>query len=123
VTADRCRFCGESLDEPDPEPRRPRRRPRQEEEIQATDFLIPTNVSGWSIAACYLGLLGFCLPVIGLVFAIPAFIFALVALSRRRKAATYGAVTSDIRAIIGLILSSLGILISAGILILALTSK
>jgi hypothetical protein len=123
VTASRCRSCGEYLDEEDPELERPVRRRSREEEVQATDFLIPTNVSGWSMAACYLGFIGFCLPIVGLVFAIPAFICGIVAWRKRRQASTYGAVTSDIRAIIGLVLSSLAILGYGALLVMMLFSK
>jgi hypothetical protein len=86
----------------------------QGEPLGAVDFLIPTRVSGWSMLACYLGLVGFCLPFIGLLFAVPAVICGIVALRRRRKVVSYGAVTSNIRAIIGLVLGSLSILLWAG---------
>jgi hypothetical protein len=115
TTATKCRFCGEYLDEDDDEPeRRPRRRG---EAVEATDFLIPTNVSGWAIASCYMGLIGFCIPFAGLLFAVPAFICGIVALRKRRKGGSYNAVTSNIRAIIGLVLSSLAILGWGGLLI------
>jgi len=109
--AERCRFCGEDLyeDEEDDHRRRPRRS-RKGEEIEATDFLIPTNVSGWAIACCYLGLIGFCLPLIGLLFAVPAVICGIVAIKTRSKKGSYGAVTSNIRAIIGLVLGGLAVL-------------
>ena len=110
ATAERRPHCGEYIDEED-EPRPRRRSPRLEPEIQPTDFIVPTNVSPWAIASCYFGLVGFCLPFVGLIFAIPAFICGIIAIRKRRaKAASYGAVTSDIRAIIGLVLSSLAIL-------------
>jgi hypothetical protein len=89
-----------------------RRRRVEEPTIQPTDFIIPTHVSGWSIAACYFGFIGLCLPLVGLVFAIPAFICGIIALRRRRsQRASYGAVTSDIRAILGLAFSGLAILL------------
>jgi hypothetical protein len=104
-----CPFCDAELYEDEDDDRETQRRPRRESgDIEAVDLIIPTNVSGWSIAACYLGLIGFCLPLIGLIFAIPAVICGIVALRRRRKATSYGAVTSDVRAIIGLILGGLG---------------
>ncbi len=79
---------------------------------------MPTNVSPWAVASCYLGLIGFCLPVVGLIFSIPALVFGIIAMRKRSKAQTYGAVTGNIRAIIGLVLSSLSILISVAVLIL-----
>src|SRR5262249_3894609 len=89
-------------------------------DIGPVDFIVPTNVSGASILSCYMGLVGFCLPVCGLVFAIPAVILGIIALRRRRKAASYGAVTSDIRAIIGLVLGGLGTLYGLVLLVLLL---
>jgi hypothetical protein len=85
------------------------------EEVRATDFLVPRNVSAASLFACYLGLIGFCLPFIGLVFAIPAVILGVVGLKRQKKASSYGSVTSDIRAVIGIILGGLGILVWGGL--------
>jgi hypothetical protein len=90
------------------------RRIRRHDTTEATDFLIPTNVSGWSLAACYCGLIGFCLPLLGLPFALTGVVCGIVALRRRRKAASYGAVTSDIRAVLGLILGGLGVLVWGG---------
>ncbi len=93
-------------------------RPRQREEaLGATDLFVPTNVSPWAIASCYFGLIGFCLPLVGLVFAIPALICGIIAIRKRKQAQTYGAVTSNIRAIIGVVLSSLSILMNLGILL------
>jgi hypothetical protein len=92
---------------------------RQGEPLGAVDFLIPTRVSGRSLISCYMALLGFCLPFVGLLFAVPelvrgqnpaqgllvslpfvgllfavpAIICGFVAIRRRRKVASYGAVT------------------------------
>lgn len=131
--ADRCRFCGEWLTEEeeefeeedlDDEGELPRHHRRRDNDLQPTDLLIPTNVSGWAIASCYLGLIGFCLPFIGLLFAIPAFICGIMAMTRRPvKKATYGSVTGNIRAVIGLILSGLAIVGWGGLLILLLTKR
>jgi uncharacterized BrkB/YihY/UPF0761 family membrane protein len=103
---------------------RPRRRRRQEDddyddrprrrkkapEIEATDFLIPTNVSAASMAACYFGIFSCFLPFLGFLMALIALPCGIVALRRRTKANTYGAVTGDIRAIVGVISSTLTIL-------------
>jgi len=97
---------------------------QQSNTIEVTDFLVPTNVSAWAIASCYMGFIGFCLPFIGLIFAVPAFISGIIALRKWRKRSSYGSVTSNIRAIIGLILSGLAILIWGGCLVaMAVTSK
>jgi predicted branched-subunit amino acid permease len=96
---------------------RRRHRPAQDDAVQ---FLVPTNVSGWSIVACYAGFIGMCLPLFGLVFAIPAVICGIEAQRRRKKTASYGSVTSDIRAILGLVFSSIAILLWGGLAALIL---
>jgi hypothetical protein len=122
IRAEVCPYCDADLFEDEDD--RPRRRPRKRsQDVEAVDFIVPTNVSGWSIASCYLGLIGFCLPIVGLVFAVPAFIFGIIALRTRRKATSYGAVTSDIRAVIGLILSGLAIVAYSILLIIILVSQ
>jgi hypothetical protein len=108
-------------DEGDDYDDRPRRRP-PEPGVEATDFLIPTNVSGWSMAACYIGLVSCFLPVIGVVIGIVALICGIVALRRRKKAASYGAVTSDIRAVVGMILGSLTVLSHVGFVVYAIVA-
>jgi len=113
----KCRFCGEELYEDEEDDDRPLAKRRQRDAVEATDFLVPTNVSGWSLASCYMGLIGFCLPFLGLIFAVPALIFGIVALRKRKKSGSYSAVTSDIRAIVGLVLSSLAILGWGGLLV------
>jgi hypothetical protein len=118
VTAVRCRFCGEETyeDEEDDEEEEERSRRRDSGGgMEATDLLIPTNVSGWSMASCYMGLIGFFIPCAGLLFTIPGLIFGFIAIRKRRRGAhSYGAVTSDIRAIVGIIFCSLSILIHVG---------
>jgi len=102
---------------------RPRRKYKKEEAVEATDFLVPTNVSGWALASCYMGLLGVCIPIAGLLLTIPAFIFGIIALRRQRRASTYGAVTGNARAVIGIVLSILGFVISALALVGLLMSR
>jgi zinc-ribbon domain len=99
-----CPRCGEDIYEDAPRPR------RRNNAVEAEDFLIPTNVPMSAIAACYLGLIAFCLPFIGFLLAFPAVICGIVALRRAKKGASYNAVTGKIRAIIGLVLGSLSIL-------------
>jgi hypothetical protein len=121
IAAARCRYCRRELDDEDDDLEPVRRRPRRNT-VEATDFLVPTNVSGWALASCYLGLIGFCVPILGLVFAIPAIIFGIIALRKQKeRALTYGEVTSNIRAVIGLILGSLGIIGWGALLILLAT--
>src|SRR5579883_320273 len=96
-------------DDDDDDDDRPRRR-RPSADVDPVGFIVPTDVSAWSIISCYAGLIGFCLPFVGILFAIPGLICGIVALRRRKKAASYGAVTSDVRAVIGVVLSSLSLL-------------
>jgi hypothetical protein len=100
------------LDDHDDRPRR-----RREPDLEATDFLIPTGVSAYSMAACYFGLFSCFIPVVGLLMALIAVPCGVVALRRRKKrASTYGSVTGDIRAVLGIVCGSLTLL---GYLILA----
>ena len=116
--ADRCRYCAAWLSELPDDPSRFRK-----QGVQATDFLLPTNVSAWAIASCYMGLVGFCLPLLGLLFAAPGLICGIVALTRWKKGSGYGAVTSNIRSIIGVVLSSLGLLIWGSFLVWMMLQK
>jgi hypothetical protein len=59
-----------------------------------------------------LGLIS-CVPVVGLVTGIIAIVCGIVALRRRKQSSrpgSYGAVTGDARAVIGIVLGSLGTL-------------
>ena len=91
---------------------RPRRRRQPPPPgVEPTEFLIPTGVSTWSMAACYFGLFS-CVVAIprpdhGDLLRCRA---ASSQLRRRKKANTYGAVTGDVRAIIGIVCSSLTII-------------
>jgi hypothetical protein len=89
---------------------RPRR--KRDGDIEATEFLIPTGVSGCSIAACYFGLVSCVpIPIFGLLLALIALPCGIVALRRKKKKkSTYGSVTGDVRAVIGVIASSLTLL-------------
>ena len=95
---------------------RPRR--RRKPEIEATDFLIPTNVSAASMAACYFGIFSCFLPLLGFRMAMIALPCGIVALRRRKKDNSYGAVTGDIRAVVGVISSSLTILAHLAFLVM-----
>jgi hypothetical protein len=112
-------------EEEDDEDDRPRRRRSSGGGLEPTDLIVPTGVSAYSIVACYAGLVGMCLPLLGAPFALVAFVCAIIALRKRKSgsAASYGKVTSDIRAIVGLIFSSIGLLINFGFLLILLFSK
>jgi len=86
-----------------------RRRPT--DAVGPTDFLIPKRVSGWSLVSCYFGLIGLLFPLFGFFFAVIALPCGIIALYQWRKANTYGNVTSNIRAILGVFMSLAGILI------------
>jgi hypothetical protein len=113
--AKQCPHCNEWLYDADGRLR------QRGDKVEPLDFLVPRRVSLSSMLACYLGLLGACVPFLGLAFAVPAIICGIVALRRRRKSATYGAVTSDIRAFIGIVLGALGIVLwsAMGFMVLA----
>jgi hypothetical protein len=106
----------DDYDDEDDVPRR--RRIRKDDGVEPSDFLVPTNVSGWAIASCYMGLVGLLFPLIGLLFAVPAFLFGIIAVTRPKRGGSYGAVTSNVRAVIGLVLSGIAILLWGGVLLL-----
>lgn len=110
-------------DDYDDEDDRPRRTYAKDPGADAAQFLVPLNVSGWAIASCYMGLLGMCIPIVGLILTIPALIFGIIALRRQKRAATYGAVTGNVRAILGIVFSVLGILFSAFFAFMMLMAK
>jgi len=59
-----------------------------------------------------------CFPIIGLLFAVPAVVLGVLALSRQRTApGSYGSVTSDMRAILGVIVGTLTTLLWGGLLV------
>jgi hypothetical protein len=112
-------------DRDDDRPRRRRREDRDEDYddydrarrrrppppgVEPTEFLIPTGVSAWSMAACYFGIFSCVVPFLGPIMALVALPCGIIALRRRKKANTYGAVTGDVRAIIGIVCSSLTLL-------------
>jgi hypothetical protein len=104
-------------DDNDDEPRRP------PQDVEVTDFLFPARVRKLSIVCCYLGLLGCILPIIGLPFALIAFICGILDVRnvlRRGPHESYHSVTGTIRTVIGLVLSGLGLLIGTGLLIIIL---
>jgi predicted branched-subunit amino acid permease len=113
AVAIKCRFCGEFVDEP-PEPVIRRDAPPEEGAVQ---FIVPVNVSGWSLVACYGGLIGMCFPFVGLIFAFPALVCGIIAVTRMKRATSYGAVSGNIRAVLGLIFSIIGIFVWGGVLI------
>lgn len=87
-----------------------RRRRRREESMDGAALIVPTNVSALAIISCYTGLIGFCLPLIGLPFAILAVICGVVDLRRTRTGKGYGAVTSSIRTYFGITMGILSVL-------------
>lgn len=103
-----CRACGSSLRGPVGDLRSIKREPKG---VEATDFLVPRNVSVWSLLCCYLGLIGLCLPFVGFFLAAAAILFGIIGLSKRRGDGSYGSVTSDVRTIVGLVLATLAVLL------------
>ena len=102
----------------DADDRRRRRRPPPA--VEATDFLIPTGVSRWSMAACYIGLVSCFLPVVGMLVAVGAIVCGVIALRRRKQTRSYGAVTSDVRAIVGIVLGTLTLVAHVGFVAFAI---
>jgi uncharacterized membrane protein YfcA len=76
------------------------------------------------MAACYFGLFSCFLPFLGLLMALIALPCGIKALrQRKKKADSYGSVTGDIRAVIGIICSSLTIIGHAIMVVAMIASK
>ena len=102
---------------------RRRRRRRQQDQEDAVGFLVPTKVSPYAIIGCYAGLIGFCIPLFGFPFALVGFVCSIIAIRRWKNSGGYGGATSNARAIIGVVLSSLGLLGSIVFLIFLALDK
>lgn len=109
-------------DDYDDRPRRPRRRDDRDE-FEATDLIIPTNVSVWSMLACYLGIFGCLIPFLGFFMGILAIIFGFVAFKKKKKRDSYGAVTGDIRAVVGIICGALTIIGYLVVIVISLMNQ
>jgi hypothetical protein len=97
----KCRFCGEIVRRDGPP------------DDGAVQFIVPVNVSGWALAACYSGLIGMCIPLVGLPFALAGLICGIIAIKRRKRDVTYGVISGNIRAVLGIVFGSIGILLTA----------
>ena len=105
-TARRCRNCGEYLDDDDYDDDR--------RGGDATDFVVPTNVSVWSLLAGYAGLFGCLFPGLGLL----GVVFGLMGLKqakRKPRKGGYGSATSDVRAWVGVVLGTIWTLLWLGV--------
>ncbi len=87
----------------------------------ALGFVVPVGVSGWALAAGYLGLIG-CIPILGVPFALLGILFGVIAIVHRRTDGSYGAITGNVRAVIGIALGLLGLLASAALVVISVIS-
>ena len=109
-------------DEDDERPRRRRRRREDSFADHPENLIVPLDVSGWSVAAFFCGIIG-CFPILGVPVAIAALVLGIIALKRRKKGSSYGKITGDMRAVIGLILATLSLLLHLAALIVGLAQK
>jgi len=65
---------------------------------------------GWALTACYFGVVGLLLPMLGFFFAVPAIGCALVALLRKRHELLAGKSPRDIHPLLGLVFGVVGML-------------
>lgn len=86
--------------------------------VDAVQFLVPTKTSIWALISCYTGFCGMLFPLIGLPFAIIGLITGVVALAKWKKGTSYGSITSNIRAIIGVVCSIIGLSLWGTILVI-----
>ena len=94
-------------DDPDDEDDddRPRRRRRRDDDREAPEesalgAVVPLGVSIWALVSLYSALLSCVIPGLGLV----AIIAGILAFVTHKQKATYGSVSGNIRAIIGIVL-------------------
>ena len=73
--------------------------------------------------ACYVGLMGCLLPVVGFFLGVLATGFAVIALLRRRQGVTYHSVTSDMRAVFGLVFGISAMLVWGYVLVSLIVSS
>jgi hypothetical protein len=91
---------------PPPDDDRPRRRrrdaddDRESPEDAALGAIVPVGVSIWALLSLYTALFSCVIPGLGLL----AIIFGILALMTHKQKATYGSVSGNIRAIIGIVL-------------------
>ena len=109
-------------DEDDERPRRRRRRREDSFADHPENLIVPLDVSGWSVAAFFCGIIG-CFPILGVPVAIAALVLGIIALKRRKKGSCYGKITGDMRAVIGLILATMSLLLHLAALIVGLAQK
>ena len=115
----------DDYDDEDEDDERPRRRRRRREDSFADhpeNLIVPLDVSGWSVAAFFCGIIG-CFPILGVPVAIAALVLGIIALKRRKKGSSYGKITGDMRAVIGLILATTSLLLHLAALIVGLAQK
>ncbi|MFO0865106.1 MAG: hypothetical protein U0744_10725 [Gemmataceae bacterium] len=85
--------------------------------------LIPVNVSPWAVAAFFTGLIG-CIPLLGMPFALAAIICGILGLVKRpANASTYGGATSNVRAVLGIVFGTLGLIVSGFGLVMIFLGK
>jgi hypothetical protein len=110
--------------EEDDRPRRRRRRDADEDSNPAGDAalaaVVPVGVSIWAMVSLYSALLSCVIPGLGLI-GIFAGIMALVA--SKKQQTSYGSVTGNIRAVIGIVLGLLNTVFHAIMLIALLMGR
>jgi predicted branched-subunit amino acid permease len=116
TVARRCGHCGEYLTGEARQNAHARADDFADSAGLAAQFVVPINVSVWAIISCWAGLIGFCIPLAGLIFTIPAVVCGIIALRQiRRRDPSYGKMTGQVRAVIGLVFGGLGTIVHLGL--------
>lgn len=79
------------------------RKERQHSVTTKAPSRVPTNVSGWSLASCYVGLVSVFLPILGALTGLLAVLFGVVALATRKAPGIESEQTRDVRAVLGIV--------------------
>jgi hypothetical protein len=114
-------------DDDDEEEERPRkRRRRDEDEDEGEDIgnsplgaVVPLGVSIWALASFYVALLSCFIPGFGLI----AIILGIVAFVTAKHKATYGSISGNMRAVLGIVIGLFTAVVQTVMLVLILSGK
>ena len=122
------RSARDNDDDDDDRPRKRRRRMDEDEDEDADDLgnsplgaVVPLGTSIWALASFYLALLSCVVPVplLGLI----AMILGVVSFFTHKQKASYGSVTGNIRAVLGILIGLVTMVGSTALLILWFSGK
>ncbi len=103
-------------------PQPPVQHPGQQQSASALDAIIPTNPL--AAVSCWSGILGMLLCPLGILLGPLALVTGILAIKKWKIQETaYGATTSKVRAWIGMVTGTLGLLISLSTVVIAILAR